>query len=205
MLFIISFTSIEPPSATYCFSSDLRFLLIISSLSAVIPEVSISELPSVPNVVMTNCGITLLNIILSFTFPQLIVMSALTLPAAPVVASILLKLLTTTLTPVTSALLNASFTLFVSSSCVSSLLPVMPLTVASTTALASATFSASVFGNWLIVLLSTTLSLAFPQLIVISALTLPAALVVAFCISSSPTVALASVIPAFFKASSIIF
>ena len=116
-----------------------------------------------------------------------------------------MRLPTTTFASVTPAFVSASSTAFWISACVSSLVASNALTAASTTTFASATFSASDFGNFPIVLSKSILSVAVPQFIETTAFTLPDAFEVAAFKSKSPTVAVTSVILAAANASAMTF
>ena len=123
--------------------------------------------------VFGNLAIDLSILTVSLAVPQLSEITALTLPSAFDVAAFMSKSPTVTVTSVISAFFNASFISVCTLSFVRSFVASIPATAILTTALASATFSASDFGSCAIVLLNTTLSVTLSHVITIFADTLP--------------------------------
>ena len=125
------------------------------------------------------------------------------LPAAPVVASVLLRSPTVTVTSLIPAFVNA-VSIFSCISCfVVTFVAVQPASVSSTIFLAAATLTESVIGSLSIVLSIGTLSETLPFVMDTFPLILPAASVVASVLLRSPTVTVTSLIPAFVNAVSI--
>ena len=132
-------------------------------------------------------------------------MTAFTLPSAFDVAACFLKSPTCAVTSVIPAFFKASFIALSTFSLVRSLDASISAIAVETTAFASATFSASVFGSFAIVLLNVTVSLTSPHVITTLADTLPSEAEVASFLEKSPTVIVTSVTPVEAAAASAIF